>query len=383
MAKSKKQMNLIINTSNIAIGGGLQVSKSLLEELKGFNDNVYHVFLSPKLKQEIRGHVFSENFIFYDIPISPSGLFDRRRVVKQLNKLEEGIKPDIVFTVFGPSYWKPRALHLCGFADGWCYTPYSIAFKRLTFFEYLKAKLLIKYKNYYIKKTATFLVVETQIAKNNISKFLSFPSDKIFVVGNTYSNIYNEYQTKPKSNNHKEFKLLTLSSYYKHKNLAVIKEVAEILNNQFNLNVKFYLTINNSQYLKYFGLEKNIINLGPQLVEDCPKLYDSVDAMFLPTLLETFTASYPEAMKMARPILTSNLDFAKSICNDAALYFDPLNSLDIAVKIKTLIMDPILYKELVQKGKIRLQNFETSKSRTHKYLLSCEKIINEKLKVNI
>ena len=97
--------------------------------------------------------------------------------------------------------------------------------------------------------------------------------------------------------------------------------------------------------------------------------------MFLPTLLETFSASYPEAMKMERPILTSNLDFAIDICGDAALYFNPLDSYDIANKIKTLITDPILYQDLVEKGKNRLKNFETSTSRAEKYLLCCEEII--------
>ena len=44
-------MNIIINTSTIVIGGGVQVSKSFLEELKGINThNTYHIFLSTKLE---------------------------------------------------------------------------------------------------------------------------------------------------------------------------------------------------------------------------------------------------------------------------------------------------------------------------------------------
>tara|TARA_R110002051_G_scaffold31371_2_gene71524 strand:+ start:6769 stop:7896 length:1128 start_codon:yes stop_codon:yes gene_type:complete len=369
-------MNIIINTSTIVIGGGVQVSKSFLEELKVINnDNTYHVFLSPKLKDEIKVIIFPDNFKFYKIPISPSALSTRKNVVKQLNELEDIIQPDIVFTIFGPSYWKPKTMHLCGYADGWCYTPDSIAFKKLTLIERLRTKLLVLYKNYFIRKTSSFLVVETELAKKNISKYLNYPTSKIFVVGNTCSNIYNEYKKKPKLNRNKEFKLLTLSSYYKHKNLGIINNVADILNNQFKLNVTFYLTIKHEEYLKNFRENKNIVNLGPQLIEDCPKLYDNVDAMFLPTLLETFSASYPEAMKMERPILTSELDFAHDICGEAALYFNPLDSFDIANKIKTIITDPILYQDLVDKGKNRLKNFETSESRAKKYLICCEKII--------
>ena len=299
----------------------------------------------------------------------------RRTVVKKLMELEKSIAPDIVFTVFGPSYWKPKALHLCGYADGAGYTPNSIAFKQLNFIEYLRTKLLINYKNYFITTTSSFLVVETEVAKNNISKFLSFPKSKIFVVGNTYSGVYNKCIKEPRPNNNKFFKLLTLSSYYKHKNLSIINKVSDILNNEYQLNVKFYLTINHEEYLKNFKETKNIINLGPQLVEDCPKLYNSIDAMFLPTLLETFSASYPEAMIMERPIITSNLDFAHDICGEAALYFDPLDGYDIANKIKTIITDPLLYEDLVEKGKQRLKKFETSRSRAEKYLKCCEEII--------
>ena len=369
-------MNLIINTSNIVVGGGIQVSKSILEELRSFKDNFYHVFLSAKLEEEIQVRVFPNNFKFYSIPKSPSGLFGRRRVVEKLNNLERTIQPDAVFTVFGPSYWKPRAVHLCGFADGWCYTPYSIAFKQLNFMNKLRTKLLIHYKNYFIKKTSSFLVVETEVAKNNIIKFLTFPKSRIFVVGNTYSNIYDEYNKVLKTKDNIEFKLLTLSSYYKHKNLVIINEVADMLNNQFELDVKFYLTIKNNVYLKYFGANKNIINLGPQLVDDCPQFYASVDAMFLPTLLETFTASYPEAMKMERPILTSDLDFARNICGDAAIYFDPLDVNDIAQKVKLLITDSSLYDDLVERGIKRLEDFETSKSRASKYLICIREILN-------
>ncbi|MCK0192657.1 glycosyltransferase [Arenibacter sp. F20364] len=369
-------MNIIINTSTIVIGGGVQVSKSFLEELKGIEaDNTYHVFLSLKLEGEISSVVFPDNFKFYKIPKSPSKLSTRRVVLKKLRELENKIVPDIVFTIFGPSYWKPKALHLCGYADAAGYKPDSIAFKQLNFLENIRTKLLVRYKNYFIKKTATFLVVETELAKKNISKYLTYPTSKIFVVGNTYSKIYNEYKTEPKFKDKKNFTFLTLSSYYKHKNLLIINKVSEILNSEYNLNVKFILTIKKEEYLKNFGQNKNIINLGPQLVENCPKLYNQADAMFLPTLLETFSASYPEAMKMERPILTSDLDFAHDICGEAALYFNPLDSYDIASKIKTIITDPIIYQDLVEKGRNRLKNFETSESRAKKYLLCCEKII--------
>ena len=95
--------------------------------------------------------------------------------------------------------------------------------------------------------------------------------------------------------------------------------------------------------------------------------------MFLPTLLETFSASYPEAMKMKKPILTSYLDFALDICGDAALYFDPTSAEDIADKILMLSVDENLYQNLVSQGTERLKKFETPESRVKKYMEIFEK----------
>ena len=50
--------------------------------------------------------------------------------------------------------------------------------------------------------------------------------------------------------------------------------------------------------------------------------------IFLPTLLKVFIAAYPEAMKIEKPIMTSNYSFATDVCQDSALYFDPLDSKD-------------------------------------------------------
>ena len=62
-------------------------------------------------------------------------------------------------------------------------------------------------------------------------------------------------------------------------------------------------------------------------------------------------------MKMQKPILTSDLSFAKDICQDSALYFDPLNPKDIAEKIIRLSADKELQNQLIGNGLERLKQF--------------------------
>ena len=108
----------------------------------------------------------------------------------------------------------------------------------------------------------------------------------------------------------------------------------------------------------------------------CPEVYHESDALFLPTLVEIFTASYPEAMKMRKPILTSNLSFAHNICGEAAEFFDPLNPEDIAKKIINLSNDIERQRDLIRKGEEQLKYFETASSRARKLIEICHSISN-------
>jgi len=121
-----------------------------------------------------------------------------------------------------------------------------------------------------------------------------------------------------------------------------------------------------------------VMNTGPVQPDECPSLYRECDAMFLPTLLECFSASYPEAMAMEKPILTTDMGFARSICGNAALYFKPADPEDAVKKIHTLINDKQLRNSLVEQGKKQLQTFDTPTERAEKYLSICEGLIGSR-----
>lgn len=375
-------MKLLINLSNLYVGGGIQVALSFINELKVISTkNEYHIFLSRRIDHQIKQNLFPPNFHFYLIERSPASLWYRNKIVAQLNQLEKNIQPEVVFTVFGPSYWKPKTTHLMGIANGWIYNPGTVAYKVLSCYDALITRLAVMYSEYYIKRDAQFFVVETNDAKEKIIKYMQINENVLFVVGNTYSAIYNDYKKLDRADNSylplpekgKElFRLVLISHNYAHKNLKIITEIIPYLS---DYNVEFILTIDDRSYNNMFsGFEDKIINLGTVKHDECPSIYKQSDALFFPSLLETFSASYPEAMKMKIPILTSDLSFARDICKDAALYFDPLDPIDIANKIKLLIDDKILYNELIEKGKAILEGFETSESRALKYLTCCETI---------
>ena len=374
-------MRILINTSNLRFGGGVQVALSFLYELRGMTiEHEFHVFICPALSEQIEEATFNSNFKFYLIGSSPASLKARRRIIRLMSALEEEIAPQVVFTIFGPSYWRPKAMHLMGFADGWVYNERSIAYQKLSFLARFKRRLLNIYKLYYLKKDADFYVIETNDGKNKLSKAASLEKSKITVVGNTYSSVFNEADLlKPDGDNYLklppkkngEFRLVYIAHNKPHKNLQIINHIVPLLN---GYDVKFVVTLDKVVFEQLFlpSAQDQVINLGPVVHKSCPSIYSQCDALFAPTLLETFSANYPEAMKMQIPILSSSYSFAKDVCGEAALYFNPLDKDEIAEKIMLIVNDKSLRESLVLKGSARLKDFETAKTRAEKYIKICE-----------
>lgn len=374
------KMKLFVNISNLIMGGSIQVAHSFLFELKKISSSNQYLICANKVSiKNIDTCIFPDNFRFVIIDSSPAKILNRIKTLNNLNTIESDFNPDLVFTLFGPSYWIPKARHICGFADGWVYNPDSVAYSKLNLLSKLKRKLLNFIKTYRIKTEASHFILETDDAKNRVNKFLNIPNSKISVVPNTFNSVFNKKILKTSSNplfDNNSFKLITISSYYPHKNLEIINSVINYIPKKYN--VKFYLTLTQEIFLKKFKDCDQIINLGPQYIGNCPPLYYLSDAVFLPTLLETFSASYPEAMIMNKPIITSNLSFAKDICASSAEYFNPFDPEDIAKKIINLYSDKDRCSQLIELGKKRVKTFPSSFQRAEKYLNICYNQINKK-----
>lgn len=374
-------MKLIINTSNLYGGGGVQVGISFLNECLFFNENEYHVFLCPSILNQINIKLFPSNFIFYSFANSPKPTFKGLKVIMNLKNLEKKIKPDCVFTIFGPSYWTPKAPHLMGFAIPHFIYPNSEFFKIISTKERIKWKLLSIIKGYFLKTNSGYYHVESEVVRLRLSSFINCSINNIFTISNTYSNIYNNYKFKEKkilqsNESMSEFRFVCISAFYIHKNLEILNEVIPLLVNNGFTNIKFVLTISTELFEKKFTdiAKKQIVNIGPITVDECPQLYSECNALFLPTLLECFSVSYLEAMVMNLPIITTNLPFAHEICGESALYFQALSANEAFKQIVCLYKNTSLQSELVSNGLRQLKKFENSTQRAKKYLDICNVI---------
>ena len=75
---------------------------------------------------------------------------------------------------------------------------------------------------------------------------------------------------------------------------------------------------------------------------------------------------------MRKPIITSDMGFAHTVCKDAAIYFNPVDVNDIVDKLIRLVDDKELQKDLINKGEMQKGQFGTSEDRVKGILDLCE-----------
>ena len=100
-------MYVLINTSNLKVGGGIQVADSLIHCLFMYRQHNFVIVLSPALSYL---DVIIDGFdnctsVIYSIQQNIQGVFWGKNIF--LDNVVEKYNVDVVFTVFGPSLWRP------------------------------------------------------------------------------------------------------------------------------------------------------------------------------------------------------------------------------------------------------------------------------------
>jgi glycosyltransferase involved in cell wall biosynthesis len=68
-----------------------------------------------------------------------------------------------------------------------------------------------------------------------------------------------------------------------------------------------------------------------------------------------------EAFASGVPVATSNISSMPEVAGEAAVYFDPKNTVEMKNMIKSVLMDRSLADRLKEKGKGRLKDFSWEK----------------------
>jgi glycosyltransferase involved in cell wall biosynthesis len=96
--------------------------------------------------------------------------------------------------------------------------------------------------------------------------------------------------------------------------------------------------------------------------EDLPSLYKNALCFVLPSLYEGFGLPVLEAMKFGCPVVTGNVSSLPEVGGDAAIYFDPSSTDDMAEKLTLVINDEGLRIKMVEKGYNQVKKFSWEKT---------------------
>lgn len=365
-------MKVLIDASNIKCGGGVQVSVSFINDILQERVSIpcdmdISFIVSTAVSNQLQLKASSAVTVV-DTDIKTVLNFRKIRILQDLAR-----DIDVVYTVFGPSWWRPKhSKRVVGFANAWVVTPHSDAYNKFSFF---KGKLL-RLKNYVLGKflfrEGVHYITETEEVKEKFIGHFQVNERFINVVPNTLPYIYGELEgctvNKLPAHFNNKFKFISITHNYPHKNLDLIEKVGcelEKLGHSFI----FLVTFQESDYQKMSeSFKRYTYNLGVLDIIECPAYYQMADALFLPTSLECFSVSYLEAMYNELPILTSNRKFAREICGDAAIYFDPNDVNDILNKIDRFLKSPEIRTQLVKLGSSVISRHPKSLDRTKMYL---------------
>lgn len=342
-------MKVLVDCVPLAVGGGVQVAVGLLANLQTQNSVTWKAVLPNTLKPALPDALRCDlrlRFVDRSYPVSPLWLGFR------LSEIEAEESPDVVFTVFGPAYFRAKAPHLVGFAiphliydpEPWMPRPPPLV--RL---GNIVRRLLIR--------RADHVVVETETARQRLTLRCDIASERISVIQNSFNPLLRRIEDSPPRP--QTLVVLTPSAWYPHKRLEFIPDIAaSVRRRRPDLPFEFRLTLDSSSpswatisaRAATLGVADAIHTLGVLRVTDLPQAYASANMVLLPTIREVSTAVYPESFFFRRPLVTTDIDFARELCGNAALFASAQDAEAFANALIEIATKPAVAQQLILAG---------------------------------
>jgi len=355
-------MRIALLAHALRVGGGISVGRNLISALGRIAPGEsYFVSIPAGLGYEkiCQNLPECETIVLRDHSRASRWRFDRRELPERL----KGFCPDVVAGMGNLGYQGrarfPQAIL--------CHNPYLL-YPRRHFGRTISRRELIEI---YLKRRVFsrdlgrtgLLFTQTEAAAARVGEFYAYRGRRA-ILPNAVSEFTRSADPgqdplPPLRPYLDRWKFFYLTSYYPHKNIEVLIDLYEQHRGDLQ-DTALFLTVSKQdhpavkpllQTIADKGLGEMIVNLGPLPQSALAAYFRGMDCLLMPSLLESFSGSYLEAMHYGVPVITSDLDFAREVCGEAALYFDPWNPAAIRDTILRLRGDPGLAASLVRAGK--------------------------------
>jgi len=354
------RMKIVINAVNLTESGARSVAVNFLKAYtaEGWEDELI-VYVPPGRGYEVLGSPRVEIRTLPRLLQSPMFRYLASRRWWQKMLCDE--RPDVVFNMgnYALSVSVPQVTLF-----HWPYAiyPESEVWQRMEWRDRIKRRLRCVFLRRQLPFTSA-MIAQTKTAAGRLRRLYGI--EHVRVVPNAVSL---QESCEPVDSlpvlgpRGARIRLLCFSRYNPHKNLEALLPVAKKFKNmrapfQIILTVGLHQHRNAPKLLERIEREQlgdYLWNIGPIEMHDVPRLYASVDALLFPTLLESFSQTYIEAMHFGKPIFTSDRDFARDVCGDAAFYFNPNDANDILQTVTTAYENPDAISARTKEGARRV-----------------------------
>ncbi|MBA2760656.1 MAG: glycosyltransferase family 4 protein, partial [Segetibacter sp.] len=220
----------------------------------------------------------------------------------------------------------------------------------------------------YLKKAKVVCTV-SEFLKQDIIRQYKISEEKIWNVGSAANPVFQPIDWQERENIKDNFSngceyFVFIESGYSEKTLINLVKAFSIFKKWQKTNMKLLLAEKFAyQYkdfvekLKTYKYRDEVKVLGFLPGDELAKVVAAAYALVLPTLYEGFSVYIVEAMQCDVPVITSDNRSNREIAGEAALYANPLNPEEIAAQMKMIFKDEQLRSKLIDKGRIRVQNF--------------------------
>lgn len=377
-------MNIVLNFIPLKKGGGVQVGLDFISQAIEYGKD-HNWYLVASHGTPFASLKPTKNFKI--LKIIPNRVIDRLYFEYfSCKKVLQEIDADVVYTQFGP-HWPGSGLpNIAGCAYSNLMYPEIDFWGKLPFLERLKKKVIDQFR---LKRMlqADVVAFETEDLANRAINLYGMAKGRVHFVKPSVSSLVSPTSLHEDTALRCEkipqgYRILLLSGYHPNKNFELLPQIAHVLASKYKINNVVFVTTIPSEHFgaiglarqsRELGVQDNIYNIGPIPYEGCCEIYKSCQAVILPSQLESFSNNIAEAWAMSKPLIISELDWAKSLCGDAAVYYKYNDAQDVAVKIQELLKNNGRYKEVTSRGENMLKKYSNSKERFFNYLNIIEK----------
>jgi glycosyltransferase involved in cell wall biosynthesis len=289
-------------------------------------------------------------------------------------KFLDTLSPDLVHFCMPQQPVLYRGLHVTTFHDLTLINTYN---SDKNWLIYHAKQLVGRFVFKYVAKTSKHIITPSEYSKNELIDFAPVASHKTTV---TYEAAdIDKVATKPYEHDFKRF-LLYVGQQSDYKNIRRLASAHQRLIKKYpdlGLILVGRKTLSHKLNEAFFEEKgyKNILftDFIPNSQRDW--LYENTDAYVFPSLMEGFGLPGLEAMAYGSPVVSSNATCLPEIYGDAAHYFNPNDTTDIARAIDEVLDNPLLKKELITLGyeQVKKYSWKRMAEQTHEIYITALK----------